>query len=218
MEGPTDDPSILELRTRQRRNLLLTLMMSQGVPMLLGGDELGRTQAGNNNAYCQDNETSWFDWEKVDESLLEYTAAVVALRREHPVFRRRRFFEGAPLHRGGVSDIEWFTPDGAEMTDAGWQTDQPGALMVFLNGAAIPTPDARGEAVADDSYLLLFNAGPEPRPFTLPEARWGRSWRRVLDTAEFPLVGEQEAVPASSGISMQGHHAALLSLVPDAGP
>jgi isoamylase len=216
VEGPTDDPSILELRARQRRNMLLTLMISQGVPMLLGGDELGRTQGGNNNAYCQDNETSWFDWEKVDESLLEYTAAVVALRREHPVFRRRRFFEGVPIHRGGLSDIEWFTPDGAEMTDAGWQTDQPGALMVFLNGAAIPTPDARGEAVADDSFLLLFNAGPEPRAFTLPEARWGQAWRRVLDSAEFPLPGEGEALTASSGIGMQGHHAVLLALVPDA--
>jgi isoamylase len=213
VEGPTDDPAVLELRARQRRNFLVTLLLSQGVPMILGGDELARTQGGNNNAYCQDNEISWFDWEKVDESLLEFTRRVVALRREHAVFRRRRFFEGVAI-QGSVTDIAWFTPEGSEMAESDWQTGEAGALAVFLNGEGIPTPDDRGEPVTDDSFLLLFNAGPDTRPFQLPAAKWGSVWQRELDTAAFPLPDDSAALKAGDRVDVTGRTTVVLRRVP----
>ena len=181
VEGPTEDPEVLELRARQRRNLLATLFLSQGVPMLLGGDELGRTQGGNNNAYCQDNEISWFDWENADQILLAYTRWLIAFRKEHPVFRRRRFFEGRPIQ--GVPDIGWFAPDGSEMSQDDWDKGFAKSLGVFLNGEAIDSIDRNGDPVRDDSFLLLFNAHYEPLEFTMPE-RFGQQWSVVLDTAE----------------------------------
>jgi isoamylase len=194
-EGPTSDPAINELRARQRRNFLATLLCSQGVPMLLAGDELGRTQRGNNNAYCQDNETSWVDWSTLDDQadLLEFARVVAELRRAHPVFRRRRFFVGPDTAAvDGVGDIAWFTPSGREMKDADWKTGYAKALGVFLNGAAITEPDPRGEPVRDDSFLLLFSADSQPVRFTLPGPKFGGSWVVVLDSGAAPSVDPRE--------------------------
>jgi isoamylase len=182
-EGPTDDPEINARRARQQRNMLATLMLSQGVPMLLGGDELGRTQGGNNNAYCQDNEISWFDWEHADRALLEFTRRLIALRAEHPVFRRRRWFKGRPIRGRGISDIAWFKPDGAEMDEQDWNEWSAKSFMVFLNGEALTASDERGRSVKDASFCLLFNAHVDPVTFTLPGEPWGRQWTAVLDTA-----------------------------------
>jgi isoamylase len=187
VEGPTDDPQVLALRQRQKRNFLATLLLSQGIPMLLGGDEIGRTQRGNNNAYCQDNEISWIDWQGADEQLLAYTAELIALRRQHPVFRRRRWFLGRPIFGAGVKDIGWFKPDGGEMSESDWREGFAKSLGVFLNGSAIQTLDEHGEPVVDDSFYVAFNAFDQPLPFRLPDgAAWGSRWRRwitVLDTA-----------------------------------
>jgi glycogen operon protein len=183
VEGPTDDPDVLALRARQQRNLLATLFLSQGVPMLLSGDEAGRTQGGNNNAYCQDNEVSWFDWSDIDDDLLEYTTALIALRRDHPVFRRRRWFQGRPLR--GTPDIVWLKPEGTEMTESDWNEGHQTCVGVFFNGDAITSPGPRGERVVDDSFLLLINASPEPRKWTI-SGPWGETWHCVLDTADGP--------------------------------
>jgi isoamylase len=188
VEGPTDDPDVNALRARQQRNFLTTLLLSQGVPMLLGGDEFGRTQHGNNNAYCQDNELSWFRWDEVDEDLLAFTQDLIALRTDHPVFRRRRWFQGRAI-RGDIDDIAWLRPDGDEMDDADWNADLTRSLQVFLNGRGIASPDARGRTVVDDSFLVLLNAGPDPVDFQLPPASWAPRWRVVIDTA-LPRLGE----------------------------
>ncbi|MEW6475492.1 MAG: glycogen debranching protein GlgX [Actinomycetota bacterium] len=158
VEGPTDDPDVVELRNRQRRNFLVTLFLAQGVPMLLGGDELGRTQRGNNNGYCQDNELSWYDWCSADVQVLEFTRFLISLRARHPVFRRRRFFQGRPIWGDELSDIGWFRPDGEEMRDDDWRAGFAKAVGVFLNGEEIPDPDPRGRRIVDDSFLVLFNA------------------------------------------------------------
>lgn len=149
VEGPSDDPDVRGCRDRQRRNFLTTLFLSQGVPMLLGGDELGRTQGGNNNAYCQDNEVSWIDWGRTDEALLDFTRRLIRLRKDHPVLRRRRWFHGRSLRE--APDIAWLRPDGEEMSEQDWTSAELLALGVFLNGKEIPTPDERGRRVVDDS-------------------------------------------------------------------
>jgi len=184
VEGPTDDPKVNKLRERQKRNFLATLFLSQGIPMMLGGDEIGRTQKGNNNAYCQDNEISWFNWESADKDLLEFTRRLIQLRKEHPVFRRRRWFQGRPIHGEKITDIGWFTPDGIQMAEDQWGEGFAKALGVFLNGEGIDDPDARGERVVDDSFYVLFNAHYEPLPFVLPKKEWGEPWTVVLDTNE----------------------------------
>ena len=181
VEGPTDDPEVQELRARQQRNMLTTLLLSQGVPMLLGGDELGRTQGGNNNAYCQDNEISWFDWDAVDADLVRFCRRLIALRTEHPVFRRRRWFFGTPLR--GEADIGWYRPDGEEMTDDDWHSGFAQALGVFLNGDAIPTRDELGNPVVDDSFLVLFNASEAGIDWTVPPSLAG-DWHLTVDTGE----------------------------------
>ncbi len=187
VEGPTSDPEVNRLRLRQQRNFLLTLLLSQGVPMISHGDELGRTQRGNNNVYCQDNELSWVDWslDADAESLLEFTRRVVQLRHEHPVLRRRRFFAGAPHHGGesSVGDIAWLTPSGVHMTDADWDESYARALIVFLNGEAIMEPDARGKRVIGDSLLLLFNGDSNPVEFTIPDKWYGERWTVEVATA-----------------------------------
>jgi glycogen operon protein len=180
VEGDTDDPKVLELRHRQQANFLATLFLSQGVTMLLAGDEIGRTQRGNNNAYCQDNEISWHDWEHIDENLVEFTRRVIALRREHPVLRRRRWFQGRPIR--GTVDLGWCKPDGDEMSDDDWDSGLANSVGVFLNGEAITDRDRRGQQVTDDSFLLLFNAQAEAIDWTLPE-QWGKRWEAILDTA-----------------------------------
>jgi glycogen operon protein len=183
-EGPTSNPEIASLRARQQRNFLATLMLSQGVPMLLGGDEIGRTQGGNNNGYCQDNEISWYDWENADDRLLQFTRRLIRLRARHPVFCRRRWFQGRDPHGTGVGDIGWFTPAGSEMSAENWQAGFAKSLGVFLNGSAIPTSDERGERVVDESFYVMFNAHHEPLDFRLPPAAFGERWTEVLDTQE----------------------------------
>jgi glycogen operon protein len=185
-EGDTDDPAVLALRERQKRNFLTTLFLSQGVPMLLGGDEMQRTQHGNNNAYCQDNELSWFDWSARDRNLahLIFTRRLIHLRRGHPVLRRRRWFQGRALHGSGVSDIVWFNVNGSEMTEEQWNEGSAKSLAVFLNGQEIPTRGPRGERIVDDSLLLFFNAHSEALAFTVPTGPWGERWDLLLDTNE----------------------------------
>jgi isoamylase len=195
VEGPTDDGAVEELRARQQRNFLTTLLLSQGVPMLLGGDELGRTQGGNNNAYCHDDEVSWFDWERVDGELFEFTRRLIELRRQHKVFRRARWFDGrrvrgGPAQRGpGLPDVGWLRPGGGEMTDDDWQPGS-GPIGVFLNGEGIATPNWRGERQLDDSFLVLFNPQGEPITFQLPDARWGERWELLIDTARGFVDGD----------------------------
>jgi isoamylase len=183
-EGPSQDPAIAELRARQRRNFLVTLFLSQGVPMLLAGDEMGRTQAGNNNAYCQDSAVSWLDWglAAAEQDLLQFTEALAGLRRDHAVFRRRRFFRGqVPGDEKG--DIVWLTPGGEVMTGEDWGASYAKSLAVFLNGDAISEPDPRGGKITDDSFLLLFNAHSNPLTFSLPDGGYAAGWEVVIDTA-----------------------------------
>lgn len=186
VEGPTDDPAVNALRARQQRNVIATLLLSQGVPMLAHGDELGRTQLGNNNGYCQDNEITWVDWDLDDEQeeLLDFTSRAIELRRTHPTFRRRRFFAGAADHGGdsGRGDIEWYAHGGEPMTELDWRNGYARTLMVFLNGQAIATPDEKGQRVVDDDFLLLFNADGNDSEFTLPTDHPGR-WTVALSTA-----------------------------------
>ncbi|GAC1325322.1 MAG: glycogen debranching protein GlgX [Mycobacteriales bacterium] len=198
VEGPTDDIEVIALREQQKRNFIATLFLSQGIPMLLHGDELGRTQGGNNNAYCQDSEIAWMDWsaERENWALLEFTRAVSKLRHDHPVFHRRRYFQGRPVRgSGGVDDIVWFTPAGLTMSDDDWESGFAKSVGVFLNGEGIPTPDQRGERVVDDSFLLMFNAHHEGILFTLPPAEFGESWESVLDTAAPMVENERAAKP-----------------------
>ncbi|MEU1542867.1 glycogen debranching protein GlgX [Actinacidiphila glaucinigra] len=186
-EGESEDEDVLALRERQMRNFIATLMLSQGVPMLAHGDEFGRTQQGNNNAYCQDNELAWVSWPKEGdadtERLHDFTRQMVWLRRDHPVFRRRRFFHGRPVEgtHDELSDIAWFTPEGEEMAQDDWQEAQANALVVFLNGSAISEPGDRGERIGDDSFLLMFNAWHEPLDFVVP-VNHGKEWQVVVDT------------------------------------
>jgi glycogen operon protein len=185
-EGDTDDEDILALRRRQQRNLLTTLILSHGVTMLAAGDEGGRTQGGNNNAYCQDNEVSWLDWEHPDEELRRFTARLIALRREHPVLRPRRWSIGGAT--GGQVGIGWFRPDGLEMSDHDWQSGQQ-QVGVFLNGQAITGTGRQGQPVVDDSFLLLFNGHYEAVDWAIPE-QWGDKWTVLFDTAAADREGE----------------------------
>ena len=202
VEGPTDDEAITTLRRRQMRNILTTLMLSQGVPMLSHGDEIGRTQHGNNNAYCQDNEIAWVDWDlgTEQEELLEFVRTLSRLRREHPVFRRRRFFQGRPSAPGQLRDVAWLRPDGGLMEDADWGRGGR-ALGVFLNGDAITEPDRLGRRVRDDSFLLLLNAEISDVRFTLPSRDYGAAWETVVDTAE-PDVRARPPLPAGGGVTV----------------
>jgi isoamylase len=190
-EGPTNDDQINALRARQQRNFLTTLLLSQGVPMISGGDEFGRSQKGNNNSYCQDNELSWFDWESLDESLLRFTRNLIALRRKHRIFARRRWFQGRPLHGTGVKDIAWFTPQGKEMSEEDWKAGFAKSLGVFLNGDAIASTDMYGDRVTDDSFYFIFNAHHEPMPFILPDGSFAPNWLVLIDTSEPPRRRER---------------------------
>jgi glycogen operon protein len=194
VEGPADDPAVTALRARQKRNFLVTLFLSQGVPMLLAGDEMGRTQQGNNNAYCQDNEVSWLDWTQADveRDLLQFTEALAGLRRDHPVFRRRRFFRGRRAPDDQTSDISWLTPAGQEMTQGDWGAGFAQSLAALLNGEAISEPDPRGGRIMDAKFLLLFNVDSDPLTFTLPEASVAPGWEVVVDTSTAEASDEED--------------------------
>ena len=193
-EGETKNPEVLELRERQRRNFLATLLLSQGVPMLLAGDEMGRSQRGNNNAYCQDNEISWINWsiQEKNQELLDFARELIYFRHQHPVLRRRKWFQGRPIHGFGVSDIGWYNPDGGEMTDEQWDIGYSKAIGVFLNGEGIATPGPRGERIIDESFLIFFNAHYETIEFALPTGLQDREWAVVIDTKEPRFVTTEQ--------------------------
>jgi glycogen operon protein len=209
VEGPTDDSEVRALRARQRRNFLATLLLAQGVPMLLGGDELGRTQHGNNNAYCQDNELSWYDWSAVEHErdLLEFTRQLIALRREHPVFRRAQFLTGTEVMGSGLPDVWWFRPDGRRMAQRDWERER-WRLGIFLNGDEIQGRSPTGERVRGDSFLLLLNASRESISFTLPPRRFGAAWEIVLTTADPEARGG--ASRARAEVALEPHSLVLL--------
>ncbi len=213
VEGPTDDPEIKALRSRQQRNFIATLLLSQGVPMIVHGDELGRTQQGNNNVYCQDNELSWIDWAQADTDLIEFTRAVSALRTAHPVFRRRRYFSGKPVGRrgdGGQPDIAWFAPDGSQMTEDDWESSFAKSIAVYLNGLGIPDLDVRGQRVTDDSFVLCFNAHYEPIEFSLPPKEFGPAWVPVIYTADTTTAGEAKPLTAGATVAVDARAVLVL--------
>ncbi|RDV16718.1 glycogen debranching enzyme GlgX [Pontibacter diazotrophicus] len=210
VEGPTNDPEILALREKQKRNFLTTLFLSQGVPMLVAGDEISRTQHGNNNAYCQDNEISWLNWEEADTDLLEFTRKLIQLRKDHPVFCRRRWFQGRPIKGVGVEDIAWFLPEGEEMSDEHWNHDYAKSLAVFLNGQGIHSLGPKGEQVKDDSFYVIFNAHHESLDYKLPDKKYGSKWTKILDTHE-DVVGEgTEVYKATETIKVNARSVVLL--------
>lgn len=209
-EGESDNPDVRELRARQQRNFLATLFLSQGIPMLLGGDELGRTQSGNNNAYCQDNEISWYDWNNTDNALLEFTCRMVNFRNEHPVFRRRGWFADAnAAHADGVPDVAWFQPSGKPMRDKHWGEEYANVLGVYLNGATIPNPNEKADPVVDENFYIIFNGQPEPCDVTLPDVAWASTWKLLLDTTR-GWLDSPSAHAAGSGLHVHGRSIVLL--------
>jgi glycogen operon protein len=212
VEGPTEDAEIVELRARQKRNMIATLLLSQGVPMLVAGDEIGRTQGGNNNAYCQDNPISWIDWSVAgrQEQLFEFFQRVIRLRREHPVLRRRHFFEGRPLRGSEVKDVAWLKPDGSEMTEQEWEQDFARCLGVYLAGEGLLETDERGRRVVDSDFLVLFNAHHERIDFTLPQLAPESRWLVVLDTTHDHGLSRNGVYEPQSIYPLQGRSLALL--------
>ena len=212
VEGPTDDPDIKVLRAKQRRNLMASLLLSQGVPMVVGGDELSHTQGGNNNPYCQDNENFWLNWrlDEEQERFLEFTGQMIAFRRQHPVFSRRRFLQADAMTAEGLKEIIWLTPHGDEMTETEWNQHFARCLGVYLAGAAIERRDRHGRAVKDNNFLLLFNAHHEMIPFKLPKFLTGKSWWTVLDTATVERPFAQNRIEPGSEYPLQGRSLALL--------
>jgi glycogen operon protein len=213
VEGHTDDPDILELRRRQKRNLLATLLLSQGVPMLSAGDEMGRSQGGNNNAYCQDNKISWLNWkpDNEDEDFLGFVSAILRLRKTHPIFRRRSFFQGRSLRGDGVKDIVWINPDGGEMSEDEWNLSFARCLGVYLSGEAFGETDAQGRQVQDDDFLLLINAHHEAIPFRMPEIRTGDRWQCLIDTRHETLR-DLDLYQAGERYDLKGRSLALFTL------
>ncbi len=211
-EGETDDPGILELRDRQQRNLIATLFLAQGVPMLCSGDEIGKTQGGNNNAYCQDNEISWLDW-KLDarrEALLGFTMRMLRLRQSQPVLQRRRFFRGATFRDSSLKDLAWFRPDGQEMTPEDWEQPYVRSLGYLLGGDTIATSDERGQRVVGDTLLVLMNAHHEPVSYTLPDIDWGEAWEILIDTAG-ASDAKRDRLYARGAVEVGGRSLAVLA-------
>ncbi|WP_342648283.1 glycogen debranching protein GlgX [Mucilaginibacter sp. CSA2-8R] len=207
VEGPTDDEQINQIRAQQKRNFITTLFLSQGVPMLVAGDEISRTQGGNNNAYCQDNEISWLDWDNMDKDLLEFTSKMIKFRLKHPAFTRKRWFKGTQIR--GVEDIAWFLPEGVQFSDEHWNHDFAKSLAVFINGRALRTRNDAGEAVIDDGFYVIFNAHWEPVNYILPDTLYGKTWTKIVDTAESE-VGDEETYDAGSTIEVQGRSIIVL--------
>lgn len=209
VEGPTDDQGVIELRNKQKRNFLATLFLSQGVPMLVAGDELGKTQQGNNNAYCQDNEISWIDWENVDQELLAYTRKIINITKSHPSFRRRRWFQGQPIKGSSLHDIAWFLPEGGLMEEHNWMEDYAKSLGVFLNGMGLHSVGLKGEKIIDYSFYVIFNAYHDNLDFHLPGPDYGDQWIQVLNTAA-GWNESKEVFAASSVINVSGRSIMLL--------
>ena len=219
VEGDTDDEAVLALRKRRAKNLMATLLVSQGVPMILHGDEMGRTQQGNNNTYCQDNALSWVDW-KLDEhqdEMLWFTQRMIALRREHPIFRRRRFLQGVVREDAGsvLKDVEWLGTDGEPMTEEEWNDPQNKCLTMFLNGSAIPEPNSRGERIEGDSALVVFNASGNDVDVVLPGEEYGAEWEVVLGTGDTIDVGS--VFDAGQQVVRPGHSMLILMRPPETG-
>ncbi len=215
VEGPTVDNQIKKLRRQQLRNFLSTLFLSQGVPMLVAGDELGRTQKGNNNAYCQDNEISWINWKNKDEQLLEFTSKLIQFRKNHPVFTRRKWFKYQPIKGEGVTDIEWFTPEGEEMSQEHWDSTYAKSLGVFLSGQGVRAVSEKGEPIIDDSFYLMFNSYYDKVTFHLPPRPWGKKWVKILDSYEGEIdeKGIGEVVEGGALVEVQGRSVVLLKEV-----
>jgi len=206
VEGDTEDPQVLRLRRKQLRNFLATLMLSQGVPMLVMGDEMGRSQRGNNNPYCQDNEISWLNWDlqEENEALLDFTRQLIDFRRKHPVFRRRKWFQGRAIHGSGVNDIAWFNPDGGEMTEEQWNIGYIKAIGIFLNGEEIASPGPRGERIIDESFLLFFNGHYEMLEFYIPKNLQDWEWLTIIDTTKPRFVQRGKRYASNKPVQVDG--------------
>ena len=213
VEGPSDKPEIIALRARQKRNLIATLCLSQGVPMLRAGDELSQSQNGNNNPYCQDNETSWLDWrlDTEEREFFEFVRRMLAVRREHPIFRRRKFFEGRPIHGQDIKDLAWLNPDGGEMSEEEWNLHHARCLGVYLSGAELDEVDERGNPMRDDDFLVLINAHHEAIAFMLPAHGRKEAWRCLMDTACNGGLGGDGCHATGSEYTLQGRSLALFT-------
>ncbi len=211
VEGPTDDPEIIQLRERSKRNFLATLLFSQGVPMICGGDEISRTQGGNNNAYCQDNEISWYDWnlDEREQSLLDFTRRLIGYRQQHPILHRRKFFQGRRIHGSDVRDITWFRPDGEEMSEEEWDAGWVRTVGIRLGGEALNEFNADGERIIDDTLLLLLNAHHDPLDFVMVASRTHYRWERVFDTANPDADPEPVLYKAGTPYPLEGRSLAL---------
>lgn len=208
-EGPTDNQDIINLRKKQQRNLLTTLFLSQGVPMLLAGDEMGRTQQGNNNAYCQDNEISWINWENADHELLDFTKKLIHICKSHPVFCRRGWFQGQKIRASNTEDIAWFKPGGDKMTEDDWTNGFAKSLAVYLNGKGIHSIGPKGEKIVDDNFYLIFNASDQDIKYKLPEAKYGKKWNKIIDTDNITEKGA-EAFEATSEIDVKSRSVVVM--------
>jgi isoamylase len=210
VEGPCEDPDILKLRAQQKRNILTTLFLSQGVPMLVSGDEIGKTQSGNNNAYCQDNELSWIHWDAIDKDLLHFTKELIHFRKNHPSFQRKRWFQGQPIKGVGLEDIAWFSNDGSEMSEQDWNTGYVKSLGVYLYGKGIPFVDLTGKPIVDDSFYIVFNSSDVPLDFTLPDKKHGDTWIKIIDTFENYINDTGPSFAARSRIHVAGRSIMVL--------
>jgi isoamylase len=208
VEGPTEDPIINELRARQKRNFLATLFLSQGVPMLLAGDELGRTQRGNNNAYCQDSDISWIDWAKADNELMEFTSKLINLRIKHAAFSRKNWFKGQAVKDGGIDDIAWFLPDGGQMQAEHWNEGYAKSVALFLNGQGLHAVDSVGNRVIDDNFYIIFNAHQDKLAYQLPGVEYGKEWKLIIDTSK--AICEDQVFKPNDTVEVEGRSILLL--------
>ncbi len=208
-EGETDNKSIKKIRCRQKKNFLATLLLSQGVPLILGGDEIGRTQKGNNNGYCQDNDLTWYNWEKSDQELLEFCRQLINFRKEHPAFSRRRWFQGKNIRGHQNKDIGWFAPSGCQMAEENWEREDAKVLGIFLNGESLPKPSFNGQPLIDKSFFIIFNALDKKTCFKLPLKKWAAAWIKDLDTS-IGWIEDKEVFKAQEIIEVESFSVVVL--------